>query len=196
MVIAFTGHRPKTLFPEAPNVSQSYAPLYKALIQRLILEDKQNGGITVATGGAQGADQIAFFSADTAKQYVGGITNILYIPMEGQEKRWSDSGAFNRNTYQKMRGKADKVIVCRKAADGYEEAKKAMLVRDQMLVDAADFLYVIAKDVQDARDMFDGTAKGGTAHTVSLALSAHKWISFFDRYGNDITAQFTPWKDQ
>lgn len=85
MIITMTGHRPKDLF--GYQSEQPYKTLQHLIEEALADIARQNGlslnAIELRTGGAQGADQTAFYAGKDI-----GCTNHVFIPFIGQDSRW------------------------------------------------------------------------------------------------------------
>ena len=81
-----TGHRPKDLF--GYNGVEEYKTLANRIYCALMLF--YNMGVrTFISGGAQGVDQIFFWSVNALKGKYNDVRNIVYIPYKGQELKWA-----------------------------------------------------------------------------------------------------------
>lgn len=105
--ICFTGHRPNKM---AGYKHENYCSFLNSLEEHL--QKYLDAGFTrFITGGAQGADQLAFWAVHRLKLHNPNtpIQNIAYIPFNGLDSRWSETGAFSKDDYRKMLNCADGV---------------------------------------------------------------------------------------
>ncbi len=165
--VAFTGHRPKDLAGYVPNnylkFNQQFDnvlyELYKCGVRRFI------------SGGAQGFDQLAFWRVDCFKMTHKDIENIVYVPFKGQEDRWLKDGFFSQAEYHNMLRDADKVVyLSEEKPEGYGNIAKALMQRNERMVDDADIVVALYED-----DSWT-TAKGGTAEAMRYAHECGKLI--------------------
>lgn len=101
LALAFTGHRPDKL---AGYEREKYRAFTDELADLLYQQYYQCGYRKFITGGAQGFDQLAFWSVEKMRRThkLDDVENIVYIPFQGQESRWKDEGCFSKNDYKKM----------------------------------------------------------------------------------------------
>ena len=160
MKIAFTGRRPKNLV--GYNES-SYTQFSEQLEQILATYGDDTEFIC---GGAQGFDQLAAKAALNLKLRFPNIKIHLYLPFEGQEKRWLKQGFFGQDMYNFQKRNADTIryISDIEETAPYSEIVKALFLRDEAMVNDADI--VIALYPTDDWQ----TAKGGTSHTMQYAF--------------------------
>lgn len=117
------------------------------------------------SGGAQGMDQLAFWAVQRLKTAKGctDVKNILYLPFEGQELHWAESGCFSQKEYRRMKEPADEIHIVSDI-----NRVRAMFERNYVLVDNCGILLGIYSD-----DTWH-TSKGGTAEYLRYALSCRK----------------------
>lgn len=172
LTIGITGHRPNGLLGYAADAQ--YATLRKPLARRLA-EIANGGHIRVITGGAQGADQLAFWAAEDAKAAGGRVENVVYVPFSGQDGRWRRDGLFGRDAYARMLEASDEVRIITAGVDTTNLAavRMAMAARNHAIVDDSDMVIAIT---------MHGIAPGersGTAGTVRYALKTGKAVEDF-----------------
>lgn len=175
--IAFTGSRPKSLYGYGRD--DAYYQLESGLITMLSrLMSRHLDELTFWTGGAQGADQIAFQAVQAMKgRTVRRIHNNVAVPFPGQDAAWSADGLFSRKEYQLMLRDADDVVVLDPKRQHVAAADYH--TRNRFMVDKADL--VIAISMQDPQAM----QYSGTGATVRYALGHGKTVRWYDpaRYG-------------
>lgn len=96
--MCFTGPRPAKLFGYD---REKYIPVHNVLVQA-ILKTYEAGIKKYISGGAQGFDQLAFWSVYTAKMMHPDIQNIVYIPYKNQPYGWKADGLFGIKEYNLM----------------------------------------------------------------------------------------------
>lgn len=104
--VCFTGHRPQKLGGydmKNPTMLKLKEKLLE-VIEKLIVENESERFIT---GGALGADTAAFWCVHILKEKYPHINNIVAVPFENQDKKWSSE---QKAWYRKMLDKADEVI--------------------------------------------------------------------------------------
>ena len=100
LTLSVTGHRPKDLF--GYDGAENYKTLANRIYFTLVLF--YNMGVrTFISGGAQGADQIFFWSVNALKKKYGDVRNIVYVPYRGQELKW---GTKIGKTYTNKNGES------------------------------------------------------------------------------------------
>lgn len=166
LTACFTGCRPKDLFGYEKG---PYWPLVKCLTD-IVLDLHRQGVDRFISGGAQGFDQLAFWSVDRAKKNETGIINDVYVPFPAQPSRWKRTGLFSQTEYGLMLGKADHVRTLADDPDPAEfyQAVQRLHGRNHAMV--ADSDLVIALLVEGHNTNWQ-TAKGGTAECVRYARS-------------------------
>lgn len=169
LTIGITGHRPSGLLGYAADAQ--YAALRKLIANRLA-EIANGSHARILTGGAQGADQLAFWAAEDAKAANALIDNVVYVPFDGQDSRWRHDGLFGRQAYVKMLETADEVriITAGVSTTNFTAVRRAMMARNHAIVDDSDIVLAIT---------MHGIAPGersGTAGTVRYALKMGKTV--------------------
>lgn len=160
--ICFTGHRPKGLCGYDKNSYQDFVQNFARKLASLY--DRRP--LTFISGGAQGFDQLAFWSVDIAKNFLpeserANIRNVVYVPFRGQESRWLDNGLFGKTEYNSMLKAADEVKYLMDAIPS--NAVSALMSRNHAMVDAADKVIALYKG-----DDWE-TASGGTSECMRYA---------------------------
>lgn len=170
--IGVTGHRPSGLL--GYSADGEYAVLRERLSRRI--EDIANdGSVRVITGGAQGADQLAFWAAEDAKAAGTSIENVVYVPFDGQASRWHSDGMFGSDAYARMLAAADDVRIITPDIDTYDTAavRAAMMARNRAIVDDSDMIIAITMNGIVPHE------RSGTASTVRYATGIHVTIDDF-----------------
>ncbi len=157
--ICFTGHRPGRLAGYTDRVP--YTMFVKKLKEMLIPFIGQ-GYTRFITGGAQGTDQLAFWAVEGLKKAGCPVQNIVYVPYEGQESRWSGEGMFSREEYRIMLEKADGVVYLHKKGQSFK-VEDALMERNHAMCDVSDKII----GVYDGTDFHND--KGGTAECLRYA---------------------------
>jgi len=170
-VVSFTGHRPDKLF----GTYEFNNPRTKKLVNEMmiILEQLiQKAGVThFISGGALGADQVAFICVNKMKEKYPDIQNIMAIPFRNQDIVWKSEN--DKQRYQKLKTLADEIVYVdeidyynkdSKVPVGDYSAKK-MQLRNIYMVDQSQILVAV----------FDGS-DGGTKNTVTYAKKKKKKI--------------------
>lgn len=180
LTICFTGRRPKDL---AGYEKDKYGAFVADLESKLktICQDSDKP-VKFISGGAQGFDQLAFWSVDLLKRHNSNmnIKNVVYVPFKGQESIWPKETLFGRDDFNKMLSRADEVVYLKDEIPGMGEkptppsAKRAingaLLSRNHHMVDDSD--YVIALYPGDDWQ----TNSGGTSECMRYAKDAHKKV--------------------
>lgn len=167
--VCFTGHRPKSLFPEKP-YAEARRKEYQEIVDRIaefVYEMYVKGCTRYISGGAQGFDQLSFWAVHKAKKECPCIINDVYIPFEGQEARWAEKGLFGQLEYRQMVGHADHVFVCTRGIcrSDRKQVINALMYRNKCMVD--DSGIVLGQFADDTWQ--DPLAKGGTADCLRYA---------------------------
>ena len=165
MKVCFTGKRPKDLFGYYDKKK------YKDMIFDLsvICSDQilYHNANEFITGGAQGTDQLAFWTINKLKNRFPEIKNTVYLPFSGQETKWSQEGMFSRKEYRQMLSYADKIVTIGK------DKNTGYFLRNKAMVDNSDLVIVVAtKD----------NISGGTKYTYDYAVSKNKDILLYDPF--------------
>ena len=169
MIMCFTGRRPKDLYGYNHD---SYIPMVEA-IKDCLREHINNGYTEFISGGAQGFDQLAFWSVNALKREGYNIKNIVYIPFQGQEKAWKQAGLFSQNEYNLMLRLADEVKILRTiCTSDKSQVIFALHQRNHDMVDNANAIFGLYPDYSWQLP----TTKGGTAECLKYAQSQNKPI--------------------
>lgn len=174
--VCFTGKRPKDLFGYEKG---RYTALVDRLTQECIRLARQGYSLFIS-GGAQGADQLAFWAVDKAKRQGFGITNTVFRPFDGHEARWARDGLFGQKEYQLMLRRADAVITCSARPDpakGMGGVVEAMNLRNHLMVDHSGLVFGICRG-----NPIDGRCKGGTKECLTYAAAKGKEIFLLDPF--------------
>ena len=183
----FTGGRPKSLYEYQP-YSDIHKPDYHDMMMNTaaFLESVyQNGIRRFISGGAQGFDTIAFSAVQILKRSHADIENVVYIPFNNQDSRWTENGIFSKKTYRKMLGLADEVIVCDPTFNASDEpfykVSRKLMERNECMVN--DSIIVIGQYPNTSWSL--PSTKGGTANCLRYAVDVGRQI-----YVNDFRPQF------
>lgn len=174
--ICFTGKRPRDLWSYSFN--DKYNELHKKLSSWLIGFSQKENITTFITGGAQGFDQIAFWSCFDSKSECGLKQGKIFIPFKRQESNWAVRGLFGQEYYRYMLDHADEIILCSDidvttASKG--EIAAAYLKRNRDMVDASDICFGLFDTSIDFH-----ADRSGTATTLRYAESKNKEIWIMD----------------
>lgn len=162
--LCFTGSRPNKLCGYSED---RYRYFVKDLSERLFTEFYQNRHVTrFISGGAQGLDQLAFWAVNRLKARGVPVQNVVYVPFEGQESRWVETGLFSQAQYRQMLQKADKVhTLAHVDAADYKAVVGALMARNRSMIDDSDIVLALYPDDNWTID------KGGTASALRYAAS-------------------------
>lgn len=162
LTLTFTGHRPDKL---AGYERDAYRDFTDSLSELLYEEYYTNGYRKFITGGAQGFDQLAFWAVEKMRRthQLPDVENVVYIPFEGQERRWKSEGTFSQADYKKMRRMSDKSVVLIPYASSRGEVVAALMSRNRDMVDASDRVLALCNS-----DTWE-TDSGGTAACMQYA---------------------------
>lgn len=166
--ICFTGRRPKHLFGYDHD---SYIPLVNALKDKIRKLHCYLGYTTFISGGAQGVDQLAFWAVNALKRDEKlPLVNVLYLPFQGQERIWRDTGLFSKQEYRLMISLADSVqyITPNVNLDNRSQVVKALYDRNHAMVNASDICIGVYPDSSWR------TSKGGTAECLKYVQASQK----------------------
>lgn len=152
MIVAATGHRPKTLGWDYTLSGGPQARMREALKREL-----QTLGATRAISGmAQGVDQLFLLAAHDL-----GIPITAALPCYGQEKMWPHMGQV---TYRDLLKLAEEVVYVHRG----DYKPFVMQHRNRWMVGHADLILAV----------WNGKPGGGTAHCVRIATKANKPVVF------------------
>lgn len=171
LTIAVTGHRPNQM---GPGYGYDDATPWRELQTRIadefeaIARSRGETLVRVVTGGAQGADQCAFWAAEELKGRGLGVTNAVFVPFDGQESRWRVDGLFGQSDWHAMVARADEVVVVtRPRPYGRGEVVRALHARNDAMMAAADVVVAVTHLDPDAV----GMARGGTAQAMRTCVA-------------------------
>lgn len=158
-VIAFTGQRPKNLYGYDSN--EGYDQIKDAITK--VLTEKIKGPVEIRTGGAQGADMLAFAAADELKKEGFDIRNTLYLPYPEQPDVWLEEGIFGQEAWRNNIEKADEA---RYVYDKRDEANgsRQLMDRNDAMLNGAEILIAVAK----TKSTLSGIS-GGTGQAIKTA---------------------------
>lgn len=159
--MSFTGRRPKDL---CGYEASAYVRFVVDLTEVLYIFYLK-GVRRFLSGGAQGLDQMAFWAVHRLKTVKGctDVKNILYLPFEGQELRWAETGCFSQKEYCRMKTLADEIHIISDSC-----SPKALFIHNHAMVDGSDILLGLYPD-----DTWR-TSGGGTAECLRYAVSCKK----------------------
>lgn len=170
--ICFTGPRPKQLFGYDEVARGMYSKILSFVVETVksLIDEGYDKFIT---GGAQGFDQVAFWSIAHIKRQGFNVENNLYLPFQGQDRIWNATGLFSQQEYNKMKRMADDIYYTTDGTitDKYKVVP-ALLHRNHCMVN--DSSLVIALLAGRSKHWQD--AKGGTAECVRYAVANEKKV--------------------
>jgi len=143
---SFTGHRNLTDSERA-----SLIPSLKSTVLYLI----SMGVKEFHCGGALGFDTLAATVVFDVARDREDIKLILELPYENQSAKWKDS---DKRIYEFIKSKADEINVHSPLPRDKEQAIKALLLRNRIMIDKSHYCVCYHKH-----------EKGGTAYTVNYA---------------------------
>lgn len=136
-----TGHRPKGL---CGYDRRNYQNFVSDLTDLLYHEFYGKRGIRrFISGGAQGFDQLFFWAVHQMKKRYSCMDpeNIVFVPFEGQEDRWSETGCFSKTEYRMMLKQADQIVVVSK-----EYTVEALPARNHAMCDCSGSCLALCRD--------------------------------------------------
>lgn len=146
ITLIVTGHRPKDLF--GYNKCAQYHALQNKMYQCILQFVNTFGVERCVSGGAQGADQLFFWSAHHARALKKDLQNVVFVPFAGQESKWSLQGIFSQEEYQSMLSTATSTVLCNEVINNfspYQQVSKALTDRNTHMVSQADYVLGIFK---------------------------------------------------
>lgn len=174
--VCFTGQRPKSvpLKYDADKWCCARDGLTK-------LTDKlaELGVTDFISGGAQGADQIAFWAVYQTKQTHAGITNHLYRPFPEQASKWLQHGLFSQDEYNLIVKTADNIHT---TAPSF--SKRALYQRNLDMLNAADLVIVVAPQTIS----WQNGEPGGTQNMLREVDKTDKPLIGFDPITQEVFA--------
>lgn len=183
--VCFTGSRPNKL---RGYVKDSYVPFVDTLTEVLTYLHDTFGTSKYISGGAQGMDQLSFWSVERLKNIVADentVKNILHKPFDGQEGRWLRTGLFSQHEYNLMCRCADETVVVdsKVSPDDYRQVCRALDNRNHSMVDISDLVIALYED-----DGWHTAQHSGTANCMQYAHAQHKPIlQLMYEKSNDVT---------
>lgn len=184
MTICFTGPRPSQLHGYDEPARPLYAQIVDFTLDVILKFARKTPGTNFISGGAQGFDQLAFWSVEKAKRLHPelDITNILYIPFENQPSRWSPDGMFGRKEYPLMRRYANitRIVSPNPAPDDSRAAVKALHKRNHAMVQNSDLVIAFLA----GRSLDWEHSSGGTAECVRYACSQNRPVFAIEYHPN------------
>lgn len=157
--ICFTGHRPNRL---AGYNSRALYTMFVRKLKQMLVPFIRQGYTRFITGGAQGIDQLAFWAVEGLKKEGYAVQNIVYVPYEGQELRWSVEGMFSRQEYRLMLEKADGVVYLYRKGQSFKVVD-ALMERNHAMCSVSDKII----GVYGGNDFHNDN--GGTAECLRYA---------------------------
>lgn len=144
---SFTGHR---------NISEGERAALIPRLKSTILYLISQGVKEFHCGGALGFDTLAASVVFDVSREHEGVKLILELPYENQTAKWSSD---NKRIYDFLKSKADEVNIHSQNPKSKEEAVKALLSRNRIMINKSHYCVCFYKN----------TPKGGTAYTVNFA---------------------------
>lgn len=171
--VCFTGHRPAKLIPAYVPKSIAYTEKHYQIMQKQlqnILTDMfyKNHIDTFITGGAQGFDQIVFWTVNIMKMSLP-VRNVLYLPFKDQESRWLQNGLFGQTQYQMMIRRADEVQYCTDLTQATDSSQiyQALQYRNKCMIRNSSAIIALLHKTEN-------TPTGCTGNAVRFAAQIQK----------------------
>lgn len=185
--LSVTGKRPLKLFyREHAYKPETWAPIYAAVQDAFhtLTDPSLPDPVTrILTGGAQGADQTAFWAAHFLKKERPNLENIIYVPFLGQESRWMDRGLFGQQEYRHMLEQADAVRYRNRKS---YEAAELLFLRNKDMIDDSSITLVISHK--------NGILEGGTGHACRYTVHTGNQLLWLDTETYKVTILHDPKK--
>ena len=169
--VCFTGRRPKDLLSYDNRYKKEY---YQSLVDylketfRKLYEEE--GYTRFISGGAQGFDQLVFWAVNALKRDGLPLKNIVYVPFQGYESRWQDTGLFSKSDFNLMLSCADEVKIL---VDHIPSNIPVTLhERNHAMVNDSDLVIGLYPD-----DSWRTAKKGGTAECLKYSSKKGKEIA-------------------
>lgn len=123
---------------------------------------------TFITGGAQGFDQIVFWTVNIMKMSLP-VRNVLYLPFKGQESRWLQNGLFGQTQYQMMLKHTDEVQYCTDLTQTADSSQiyQALQYRNECMIRNSSAVIALLYKTEN-------TPTGGTGNAVRFAAQIQK----------------------
>lgn len=154
--VAFMGPRPAKLGGYDVN---NYAKLNETVTN--IVESLISYGTTsFVTNGAQGFNQMVFWTIDSARKCYSDIQNKLCLPFDGQEKKWTEDGIFGQRIFRQLKINATnkRFIGDLNGSDDYKVVAEALRKCDETIVDETDLLIALYPSYTWMKDSDDETS--------------------------------------
>lgn len=166
--ICFTGRRPKDLCGYNREAYADFMKQLKQFLKQFLNHDE----IRFISGGAQGFDQLAFWTVNELKTETNkSISNDVFIPFTTYQKQWPEDSPFGQNDFKQMLQTSDSIYyVVQKNLTDYPTIVKALMQRNQEMIDASDMVIALYPDETWK------TSKGGTAAAMKYASKKNKPI--------------------
>ena len=175
--VCFTGHRPKKILPNDPYNPKNHN-FYQSMVDRIyvVIEKLYDQGYRkYITGGAQGFDQLAFWAVNRLKKKHPEIQNVVYLPFQGYEDKWAESGMFSKTELNKILSLADDVRICSKNMDPKKDSYKTICVAlNQRNHDMVDDSTVVVAQIDVEHEHKDDSS--GTMRCAQYAINHNKKI--------------------
>ncbi|NMW01910.1 DUF1273 family protein [Bacillus safensis] len=185
--VCFTGHRPQKLGGYDMK-NPTMLKLKEKLLEVIEILIEENECERFITGGALGADTAAFWCVHIMKKKYPHIKNIVAVPFENQDKKWS---AEQQAWYRKMLDKADEVI----NVDEIEKYKDNTVPNGEYSVAKLsrrnEYMVDHSKDIVA---IYDGS-KSGTSNCLYYAHNrylGHGIWRLSPQYDFDLEVYYTP----
>lgn len=171
--ICFTGLRPKKLFGYQ-DCTQYHTLSHTLGICLQLLYD--HGYHAFLSGGAQGFDQLAFW---TVHRQLPAAENHVYIPFPQQSERWEPDGLFGQKNYQRMLTLATSVTDISQGATTVSDKQCSSYLhkRNHSMVDHS--AATIALYPHDRKVWTD---QGGTAACIRYSLTQQHPVLCLDPF--------------
>lgn len=178
--VSFTGPRPKKLF--GYEEYQPYKEIQKVLYD--ILKKQYESGVRQwISGGAQGFDQIAFWTVFELSKIHPDIKNTVYIPFRGQERLWREDGLFGQKEYRQMLQLATNIKCIKDTLPNgeYYSIPALMMKRNEAMINDSDQMIALYPFNMNWEKMH-----GGTANAIRYAHRNKKPIQRIDPFTKEI----------
>lgn len=178
--IAVTGHRPKSLWGYGSTAAYQalQSAIFNAINMIINYDDKVDGFIS---GGAQGVDQLFYWVGHYMQRSTVGnkYVNSVYIPFEGQESKWKETGRFSQEEYNQMMGSANIIVNTNPdvvpGVTPYNQIASALYARNLRMIEDSNYVIAVYKGPID--DVTDPNSRGsGTLHALKNAMYQNKKI--------------------
>lgn len=170
--ICFTGSRPNKLTGYDKAGYNDFVEQLDHIISQIIDICKTENFIT---GGAQGFDQLAFWTIERIRKRMPHINNNLHIAFHDVDRKWKDTGLFSRTQFKQMRLAATSEIIIKEHLDAetaqYGEIAAALYERNHAMVNSSDLIIALYPSTD-----WQIQHKSGTAECMRYAKKCKKPI--------------------